>query len=106
MLAAIGALILFDASDIGRDVPIPTERQIVLHSMSAEPADVVSGLLSGISHKVIVDRSDPRHLIVLLPDAEIAAASARLRLGESADGLAYVIDLAGGGTTLVDTSTK
>ena len=106
MLAAIGVLVPFDASDIGRDVPIPTERRVVLHSLSADPAREVSGLLSGISHKVIVDRSDPRHLIVLLPDAEIPAAAERLLLGESADGLAYVIDLAGGGATLVGTSTK
>ena len=93
----IGTAVLFEIGGLRGDLAAPRQRQVIVHTSDARPEVVVSGLLGAIPATVTVDRDDPRHLVVLVSDGDLAAAEARLAATSPASGLSYIVDVGGVG---------
>ena len=97
LAAAIGVVALFQLGGMrGSDVGT-AQRQVVLQTPSADPVAVVDGLLGGVPHTLVVDRDDERHIVVLVGDADVGVAYARLSEASSTAGRDYVVDIGGTG---------
>lgn len=103
IVAALGVIALFQLGDLRTTGGGGTQRQVVLQTAAGDPVAVVNDLLGGIPHTVVVDRDDERHLVVLVGDADVAVAYARLSGATSAGGRSYVIDLGASGELPVST---
>jgi anti-sigma factor RsiW len=102
--AALGVIALFQLGDMrSSGEPVP-QRQVVIQTASSDPVAVVDELLGGLPHSVVVDRADERHLVVLVSDADVAVAYARLTGTTTTGGLSYVVDL--GATGQLPTPTN
>ena len=93
----IGTVALFEIGGLRGDLAAPRQRQVIVHTSDSRPEAVVGRLLGAIPATVTVDRDDPRHLVVLVSDGDLAAAEARLVATSPADGLSYIVDVGGVG---------
>lgn len=101
IIAVVGILLLFEVGGFGTPPQdAAADRRVLIRSAATDPTEVVAGLLAGIPHRIVTNRDDDRHLIVLVPDAQVRAAGARLAPSEGSDGRTYVVDIAGTGVTL------
>jgi hypothetical protein len=92
VVAAMGVVALFQLGSVRADEG-PLRRQVVLQTAATDPTTVVDELLGGIPHTVVTDRADDRHLVVLVGDADVAVAQARLAASTTTGGRSYVIDI-------------
>lgn len=92
VVAAMGVVALFQLGSV-RAEEGPLRRQVVLQTAATDPTTVVDELLGGIPHTVVTDRADDRHLVVLVGDADVAVAQARLAASTTTGGRSYVIDI-------------
>jgi anti-sigma factor RsiW len=97
LAAAIGVIALFQIGGVRAADDVATQRRVVLQTASGDPVGVVDRLMGGVPHSVVIDRADDRHLVVLVGDADVAVAYARLSEAPATDGQNYVIDLGGTG---------
>ncbi len=97
LAAAIGIVALFQIGDMRASDGLTPQRQAVIQTASTDPVGVVDALLGGIPHTVVVDRSDQRHLVVLVGDADVGAAYSRISSSAPTTGQSYVIDVGGTG---------
>ena len=102
--AALGVIALFQLGDMRASDATTLQRQVVIQTASNDPVGVVDDLLGGVPHSVVVDQADERHLVVLVSDADVAVAYARLSGTTTTGGRSYVVDL--GATGQLPTPTK
>jgi anti-sigma factor RsiW len=102
--AALGVIALFQLGGLRTSEGAAVQRQVVLQTASGDPAGVVDELLGGLPHSVVIDRADERHLVVLVSDADVAVAYARLSGTSATGGQSYVVDV--GATGQLPTPTK
>ena len=88
----MGVVALFQLGSVRADEG-PLRRQVVLQTAATDPTTVVDELLGDIPHTVVTDRADDRHLVVLVGDADVAIAQARLAASTTTGGRSYVIDI-------------
>lgn len=101
VVAVVGILLLFEVGGFGTPPQdASADRRVVIRTAADQPTEIVSGLLAGIPHRIVPNRDDERHLIVLVPDAHVRAAGARLAPSEGSEGKTYVVDIAGTGAAL------
>lgn len=100
ILAVVGILLLFELGGFSAGPEAAADRRVVIRTAASDPTEVVSGLLAGIPHRIVENRDDERHLVVLVPDQHVRAAGARLAPSAGSDGRTYVIDVAGTGAAL------
>ena len=94
----LGVVALFEVGGLRGDLAAPSQRQVVVHiAKDADARGSVDSLLATIPHLVTVDRDDPRHLVVLVSDADLAVAEAQLGSTSPADGVSYIVDVGGVG---------
>ena len=93
----LGAVALFEVGGLRGDLAVPRQRQVIVHTAGSDPQAVVARMLGPIPATVTVDRDDPRHLVVLVSDGDLAAAEARLGGTSPAVGLSYIVDVGGVG---------
>lgn len=100
LLAVVGIAVvaLFQLGGVRASDSVGTQRQVVLQTTSADPVRVVEDLLGTLPHSVVVDRADPRHLVVLVGDADVGVAYSRLTGTSATGGQSYVIDVAATGS--------
>ena len=96
LLVGCGIFALFQIGGVRGDAA-PGQRQVVLRLAAPDPERAVSDLLAGLPHTVAVDRDDARHLIVLVSDADLAAAYGLLAGRPPGDGRSYIVDIGGVG---------
>ena len=97
LAAAIGVIALFQLGGMGASSETVAQRQVVLQTASGDPVGVVDSLMGDVPHSVVIDRADDRHLVVLVGDADVADAYARLSEAMATSGQRYVIDIGGTG---------
>jgi len=97
LAAAIGVIALFQLGGMGASSETVAQRQVVLQTASGDPVGVVDSLMGDVPHSVVIDRADDRHLVVLVGDADVAVAYARLSEATATSGQSYVIDIGGTG---------
>jgi anti-sigma factor RsiW len=97
LAAAIGVIALFQLGGMGASSETVAQRQVVLQTASGDPVRVVDSLMGDVPHSVVIDRADDRHLVVLVGDADVAVAYARLSEATATSGQSYVIDIGGTG---------
>jgi hypothetical protein len=99
ILAAVGIAVvaLFQLGGVRAPDAVVTQRQVVLQTTSSDPVRVVDDLLGTLPHTVVVDRADPRHLVVLVADADVGVAYSSLIGSSVTGGQSYVIDVAATG---------
>ncbi|MEI6689917.1 MAG: zf-HC2 domain-containing protein [Thermoleophilia bacterium] len=97
LAAAIGVIALFQLGGMGASSETVAQRQVVLQTASGDPVRVVDSLMGDVPHRVVIDRADDRHLVVLVGDADVAVAYARLSEVTATSGQSYVIDIGGTG---------
>ncbi len=94
-LAVVGVIALFQVGSFVEDSTTMMPRQVVLQS--ANPVKVINELLTTVPHRVIVDRDDERHLVVLVANDSVNETISRLSGTTSPNGLSYVVEIAGTG---------
>ncbi len=94
-LAVAGVIALFQVGSFVEDSTTMMPRQVVLQS--ANPVKVINELLTTVPHRVIVDRDDERHLVVLVANDSVNETISRLSGTTSPNGLSYVVEVAGSG---------
>ncbi len=94
-LAVAGAIALLQVGSFVGDSATMMPRQVVLQS--ADPVKVIGELLATVPHRVVVDRDDERHLVVLVANDSVNEAISRLSGTTSPNGLSYVVEVAGAG---------
>ncbi len=94
-LAVVGVIALFQVGSFAGDSVTLMPRQVVLQS--ADPVKVINELLTTVPHRVIVDRDDERHLVVLVANDSVNEATSLLSGTTSPNGLSYVVEIAGTG---------
>ncbi len=94
-LAVVGVIALFQVGSFAGDSVTLMPRQVVLQS--ADPVKVIGELLATVPHRVIVDRDDERHLVVLVANDSVNEATSLLSGTTSPNGLSYVVEIAGTG---------
>ncbi len=96
-LAVAGVIALFQVGSFVGDSVTLMPRQVVLQTTSADPVKVINELLTAVPHRVVVDRDDERHLVVLVANDSVDEAIGRLSGTTSPNGLSYVVEIAGTG---------
>ncbi len=94
-LAVVGVIALFQVGSFAGDSVTLMPRQVVLQS--ADPVKVIGELLATVPHRVVVNRDDERHLVVLVANDSVNEAISRLSGTTSPNGLSYVVEVAGAG---------
>ncbi len=94
-LAVAGAIALLQVGPFVGDSATMMPRQVVLQS--ADPVKVIGELLATVPHRVVVDRDDERHLVVLVANDTVNEATSLLSGTTSPNGLTYVVEIAGTG---------
>ncbi len=94
-LAVAGAIALLQVGPFVGDSATMMPRQVVLQS--ADPVKVIGELLATVPHRVVVDRDDERHLVVLVANDTVNEATSLLSGTTSPNGLSYVVEIAGTG---------
>lgn len=92
--AGLGVVALFQVGGLQSGEPQATGSQVVLETASDRPELVVTELLGGLPHDVVVDRDDERRIVVLVQAGDVAVAAERLSGTSSPDGRTYVVDVA------------
>lgn len=100
IVAVGGILLLFELGGFAAGPEATVDRRVVIRTAAADPTEVVAGLLAGVPHRIVENGEDERHLVVLVPDAQVRVAGARLAPAEGSEGRSYVVDIAGTGATL------
>ncbi len=95
ILAVAGAIALLQVGSFVGDSVTLMPRQVVLQS--ADPVKVIGELLATVPHRVVVNRDDERHLVVLVANDSVNEAISRLSGTTSPNGLSYVVEVAGAG---------
>ncbi len=94
-LAVAGVIALFQVGSFAGDSVTLMPRQVVLQS--ADPVKVIGELLATVPHRVVVNRDDERHLVVLVANDSVNEATSLLSGTTSPNGLSYVVEIAGTG---------
>ena len=92
VVAGMGVIALFQLGGVRADEG-SLRRQVVLQTAATDPIAVVDELLGDVPHTIVADRADDRHLVVLVGDADVAVAQARLEASTTTGGRSYVIDI-------------
>lgn len=100
LVAVAGILLLFEVGGFRAQPDPAADRRVVIRTATDDVPELVGGLLAGIPHRIVENRGDDRHLVVLVPDAQVRPAAARLAPAGDGEGKSYVVDIAGTGTTL------
>lgn len=97
LAVGVGIFALFELGGMRGGVAAEGQRQVIVHLDGGQPVRTVDALLADVPHTITADRDDPRHLVVLVSDADLAVAYDRLSRTAPDDGVSYIVDLGGAG---------
>lgn len=102
LAAALGILALFEVGGLRSAAAPLDDHRLVVRTSDPDPAAALGRALAGVPHRVVVDRDDERHVIVLVADGDVPLAAGRLASIEAPDGDAYVVEIGEFGPQLED----